>query len=333
MNADRRTFLAILVSLPFLRGHYLQAGNGSLSWRVEHLPLRFTRRSGDLTANITGRIQGDVELHYQVNEGAWHTWKPMQPQSPRTPPGFFTIELLPEQLVEGANRIRFSDGQHEVRRTFIYDSTKPSLPQRTTWLNSENLDVQDGAWEFVPSVEANRVRPVPGTEAYDRINLASGAFSGARRVSCELLFFGSTHRGKPYGFGFLPLWGGHVESDPEIQPRRGWRFGIAWFYSNWNGFGVEFSEKRGGNRPRSIDARTPVKTQQPSAWHLVSEAPPSPTGWRLDLRLKSLDQPKFAAAVTLQDDQGIMSLADEYAVALVAHRSAVEFGPVDIAPL
>lgn len=329
----RRRFLhrAAVTSLALGLRRACAAPVGS-ALRVDHLPRVYGRRVDELTANVCGRYDQSVGLEYRVNEGVWTSWRPPEAGSPRTPAGRFTIEVPAADLHVGPNRFAVRSGSREIERDFTYVAKPVSLPATSDWTDPAQLDVQDGQWEIAHDGRGNVVRPVPGTEDYDRLLLATGMFAGARRVECEMTFKTAPLAGRPFGFGLIPLWAGHRENEA-VRPRRGWRFGIAWYYSNWSGFGVEGSDKLGAAKPRSLDVRSPTDLRRGSRWHLVSEAKPTGAGWKLGLAYSQIGANAASHTVEVEIPGDLLPGDREYSVALVAHRAQVEFGPVRVRAL
>jgi hypothetical protein len=329
----RRRFLAGLAGVPLVLRTALHAAE-RVGWglEVEHLPRVFTSRSRELTANVCGLLGSADAVEYRLNDDPWRVWSTPNPPSPRTPAGRFTIELPVEGLRSGANKLALRAGGREIMRSFRYDPDPVRLPLLADWCDPSDLDVQDGAWECRDTDRGRIARPVPGTEDYDRLVLATGAFAGPRRVVGEMTFRSAPIPGRPFGFGLIPLWAGHLE-DTDTRPRRGWRFGIAWYYSNWSGFGVEVSEKVGAARFRSVDRRVPAALEPGQTWRLVGEARPGAEGWRVSLSFSEASRPAEVFTTELEAPEAYAPVRDAYAVALVAHRAQVEFGPVRVEAL
>jgi hypothetical protein len=219
---------------------------------------------------------------------------------------------------------------------FEYDPTPISLPLTVDWRTAD-LDVQDGFWETFSTPDGYRVRPKPGFEDYDRLIVVAGAFPGGRRIETDLVFRRSMTRSKPFGFGVLPLWGGHPDG-ASIRPRRGWNFSLVWFYSRYNGVGMEFSYKYGNAQPDWISSYRNLTLAANVRYFLAVEAWPELDAagahkrYRQRMQWWTEGEPPPHEWIELTDAEGAPIPPGEYAVALNAHRSQVDFGPVVIKP-
>ena len=307
---------------------------------VDHVPREFSHRTGDITANISGRLLAPVsEIRYRVNSDQWHV---ARQEGPRVHKPLFCIEMAPHELHGGRNTIqitalsRFS-GRTTLSRDFNYNPAPVHLPLEATWSNSRDLDVESGIWETLAGESGLRLRPKPGFEDYDRIVVAAGAFAGGRRVITDVVFRSSKNDKQAYGFGILPLWGGRPD-DKDYSPRRGWNFSIAWYYSHYEGVGEEFSFKKGSDEPRWISSYRNLELQPGVRYRIVAEAREvldengrhSRYHQRMQWRKESDGDVPW---IELSDDEGVQIPPGEYAVALVAHRCQVEFGPLRVEPL
>ena len=181
------------------------------------------------------------------------------------------------------------------------------------------------------------VRPKPGFEDYDRIVIAAGAFPGGRRVTTDVVFRSFKDDARAFGFGVLPLWGGRPD-DPQYSPRRGWNFSIAWYYSTYKGVGEEFSWKKGNEPPRWTSSYRNFDLQPGVRYIVIAEAREvldangrhKKYHQRMRWKRNSDGETPW---IELSDDEGGQIPAGEYAVALVAHRCQVEFGPVRVEAL
>ncbi len=310
---------------------------------ILHLPNQFSRRAGSLSANVIGQYGKRLEqLRYQVNDEPWITFSP---KGPRVPSPLFTLELSADALEAGSNSLKIEAtpkrGDVETKTlTFEYQPSTVVLPLTTDWESYDlaQLDVQDGRWEtFASENNGWRVRPTPGYEDYDRILNVTGAFAGGRRVEADLTFR-SYIEGERYGFGLLPMWGGHPD-EIGVSPRRGWAYGIAWFYSTYNGIGAEFSYKAGKEDHDWVASYRNCECDRNVSYKVIAECFPeiTPEGEHLHYRQRVKwfaakdNEPDIWLEVT--DTEGVPLPESEYAVALVAHRTQVEFGNVTVTAL
>ena len=309
---------------------------------ILHLPSQFSKRAGDLTANIVGQYNRDIEqIRYQVNCNPWTTFLP---KVSRVPEPFFTLEVNAADLQTGNNSLTIETtpkrGEAATQSLpFEYQPAAIALPTRTDWQNSNStqLDVQDGYWETFQHNDEWRVRPTLGYEDYDRILNVTGAFAGGRRVETDLTFR-SHIEGERYGFGLLPMWGGHPD-EAGVSPRRGWTFGIAWFYSTYNGIGAEFSYKVGKEDANWISSFRNFQCDRNVKYKVIAEC--FPVVDAAGKHLHYTQRVKWFAAkdsepegwLEVIDKEGAPLPEEEYAVALVAHRSQVEFGEVTVSAI
>lgn len=310
---------------------------------VWHVPDAYARRAGAFSANVAGgmALAGVRRASYRLNGGRA---SPVGREGPRASRSTFSVELLPGELRPGRNVLEIrAEGwlrpPHVIERTFRYDPAPVVLPLTNRWTD---LDVQDGRWEVVEGSGERRVRPKPGTEGYDRMLAVTGSFGGDRRVETDVVFrrhtLGLFHRGaREYGFGVLPLWGGHADAGMH-RPRRGWHFGLSWYWSKPGGIGNELSRRDGDGVPawvngyrdfaiepgghyqivvetrRMLDAEgAPFFAQRTKWWR---RGDPEPSEW---LSLEARVQPRLPDG--------------EYAVALLAFNCQVEFGAVRVREL
>jgi hypothetical protein len=309
---------------------------------VEPPPSPFPRRSGELTCNVSGRVFPSARLWCRIGEGEAFL---VSRSAPRSPEPTFTVEIDPDELSPGPNRISFTArgplGRKQTVEVMVeHDDSAVSLPLTEDWSGygssaqgseAGGLDVQDGQWQCVGGPDGWRVRPVPGTEEYDRILNVCGAFPGGRRVSTDMIF----RRGvRPFGCGVLVLWGGHP--DPQGgRPRSGWLYSIGWYMSIY-GVGIEDSVRIGSSPRRDVLAYVSSNIEEGRRYRLVMEAVPERDSadvlrcWRQRLKWWPDDEsePEDWLETT---DYGEAKLPDrEYSVALMAHRCQVEFGPIRI---
>jgi hypothetical protein len=306
---------------------------------VYHCPDVFERRWGDFTANVTGRVGPAARgVRYRVNDGRWID---LSNNRSRVPAPKFTVEIPPADLIVGHNTLeftgkRFGIWEESAECEFDYDPSPIELPVVEDWSHPD-LDAQDGYWETIQVDGEWRVRPVPGQEDYDRIVVVTGAFPQGRRVETTVTLRDHDWE-RPFGFGVLPLWGGRPDVDG-VLPRRGWNFSLVWFYSHYEGVGQEFSYKETGALPewvsnyRSIDMETNVR------YHIVIEAWPvndeegAHLYYRQRMKWWAEGQQEPEHWMDFTDIQGSPLPEGEFCVALVAHRSQVEYGAVRVLPI
>jgi len=306
---------------------------------VYHLPPVFGRRSGDFTANVTGRLSPSAkDVKYRLNGSPWQDWREAPP---RIPAPKFTIELAPQSLRPGPNVLEISARRFGIREEvhawqFVYDTTSVRLPLVQDW-SCADLEAQDGYWERIRDGDVWRVRPVPGQEDYDRIVVVTAAFAGARRVTTDVYY--RHHVGDmPFGFGVLPLWGGRPDRDGKL-PRRGWNFSLAWYYSHYEGVGQEFSYKDSSEPPdwmsnyRSLELVPDAHYQLVIECGQVVEADGRHVRYCQRMKWWAVGDPEPQDWMTLWDTPGSPLPPGEFCVALNSHRSQVEFGPVVVTPL
>lgn len=304
---------------------------------VRHAPPRFARRTGNLSANLRGLAFPWADLRYRLNSGPW---RPVVLEALGGTHAHWTIELLPEMLRPGANRVEIEASAYGRRRvvetlSFEYDATPATLPLLQQWL--EPLDVQYGLWDVVAEGGVRRVRPVPNTEGYDAIVMVSGAFAGGRRVETEMTFRSFDPSTIWAGFGVLTMWGGH--NDDDHRPRRGWEYAVAWYmrpYGAW----VEFSTKFGASERHDVFAGENWPEPAPdSRWSLIAEAwsetdaQGNHLNHRQRMKLWPAGEPEPPEWLETAERGAARIPPGEYAVALVALEAQVEFAPVRITPL
>lgn len=307
---------------------------------VHHSPKVFTRRSGDLSANVCGVLSPQAKhLEFRVNSGPWQD---VSLESIRFTSHSFTVEVLANHLAKGENKleIKASGGANNTKTVlinFTYDPSEIVLPLTTNWQTS-SLDVQDGSWETFQSEGEWRVRPKPGHEGYDRLLLVTGAVKGGRRVMTDLIFRHSVEGNKPYGFGVMPIWGGHAENE-NVLPRRGWIYGLGWYYSLYQGVGTEFGYKRGKPKPQWVITYRNFDLVPGKKYKVVMECWPEVdqhgqhVRYVQRLKWQAAEEDTMAEWIQITDVEGHALPETEYAVALLAHRCQVEFGNVEVQPL
>ena len=308
--------------------------------RFTHAPDRFTRRSRDFTANLCGVLTPSVRnARYRLNDGEWRTVAHLEP---RVKAPQFTVELPADELRPGRNRVTFDirtyrGGVKRTEATFEYDDLPVKLPLKRDW-SDEDLEIQDGHWERIRRDGAWVVRPVPGSESYDRILIAAGAFRGARQVETDVVFRKQIAPGRPFGFGILPLWGGRPDSLGR-SPRAGWNFGLTWYYSMYAAVGMEFSFKDADDPPRWVAAYRDIDLVRDSHYRIVarcwSERNSSEKHGRFIQQMKwwpanGMEPHEW---LEMSDVPGAPIPEGEYGVALIAHQVQVEFGSVMVRDL
>lgn len=319
---------------------------------ILHAPATYDRRADTFTANVTGRLDYLAQsLEYRLNDSPG--WVVVGQRRPRVTPPDFTIELPADALRPGENKLElratgiFRDAE-EKTLGFSYDPSPIGLPKAIDWTDAGELDVQDGAWEtFLNGDGTTRVRPVPGTEGFDRVLAVTGAFAGGRRVTTDVVFHDVRDRRflrlpfmprRGYGFGIFPMWAGQPD-EPGVSPRRGWRFSLAWYFSVSRGVGTSFSDKVGDGAPAWVEMERNLTLQWDHKYHIIAEAWPetSPDGSHLGYRQRIKwwpdGEPEPEPWLDVSDRAGAPLPQGEYAVALMSLRSAVDFGPVTVEPM
>lgn len=306
---------------------------------IHHAAETYARRSGDFTVNITGSLGPHATgAKYRLN-GA--SWRDLRCRAPRVPPPRFTIELDAEELRSGRNSLEIEASLLGMARRltalcFVYDPAPVVLPRVEDW-SSSDLDVQDGCWETFQLDGQRRVRPRVGHEGYDRIAVVTGAFSGGRRVETDVIFRGNGMDG-PFGFGVLPLWGGRPDEE-NVLPRRGWNFSLAWYYSYYEAVGQEFSYKRGAEPPAWVATYRNLDLERDVRYFVIVECWPRAgetgehAGFEQRMKWWREGEPEPGEWMALSDAAGAPLPPGEFCVALISHRSQVDFGPVTVKPL
>ncbi|NET57876.1 MAG: hypothetical protein F6K47_17480 [Symploca sp. SIO2E6] len=307
---------------------------------VLHLPKSFSHRSGELTANVSGTLSSQVtQAKYQLNNGQWLD---VGRGTPRVPEPLFTIEMRAEDLRPGTNNLKIEvstqGGEPETQDLqFEYDPEPISLPVTVEWSNAD-LEVQDGYWETFSDNGEWRVRPTPGFENVDRILSVTGAFPEGRRVETDLIFRSSKLEDsdlKLYGFGLLPMWGGHKD-EVGVSPRRGWIYAIAWFHPYRNGGGVEFGYKDGDAAKKWVDSYRKFEPEADVRYFITAESWPEldEEGEHLHYQQRMKwwqeGEPESDEWIEVTDAEGAPLPPGEYAVALIAYDCQVDFGPVTV---
>jgi len=306
---------------------------------IYHAPETFGRRGDELTANISGKaFLLTNTLRYRVNS---EEWKDIRRELPRSEKPYFTVEIEGTSLLEGENTLRI-EADAPLRKktleeiTFTYDPSV--IPESLTvdW-SEQPLDVQEGRWEIVKVQDDFRVRPYPKHEDYDRILLVCGSFPGSRRVETDVTFRSAVEQ-RGFGFGVIPLWGGHPDEE-RYRPRRGWIYGLGWYYSRQGGIGVEFSTKYGPEERTDLMKYRTFQIQPDVRYMIIMEAlqntdaAQNHLSYTLRLKWWQSGESEPENWFELRDSQGVFLPEREYAVALLAHFCQVEFGPVRIKKL
>jgi hypothetical protein len=286
------------------------------------------RKSDNVTANFNARshLPGPVvrAARFRANAGAW---KELDGSSPRQVRRHFLMEVHARDLIRGANNLEVElrsllGFRRRIHHPFQYRDDMPSFPIISDWA-TQAPEVQDGFWEVIRSeVFGYAIRPQSGDEGYDRFVLIAPPFKGSRRITVDLRFVEATDA--LHGFGILPFWGGHLDPT-ERFPRRGWEYGIAWYYAVRGGFGAEFSKKIGGEPHATDRIYRPFSPAPGEAFRIVVEALDLKGRKTIKLRVRSLPHGAFGEWIELLDVSGHLQ-SDRYAVGLVAHRAQVEFG-------
>ncbi|MBN2009921.1 hypothetical protein JW960_11315 [candidate division KSB1 bacterium] len=328
--------ILVLVGIGIFGNHFSNSNSNLI--HIFHQPDSYSRRYGYFTANICGTIDQHVEkVQYRLNDGQWQD---LTQAGPRVPPPLFTLELRDKYLETGKNfvnlkAIPYSGSTSELNLVFDYDPTPIKLPIIQNW-SDVDLDVQDGHWETFIKDGEWRVRPKIGSEDYDRVLAVSGAFAGGRRIETDLIFH--VNKGDPYGFGVLPLWGGRPDDDG-VLPSRGWNFSLVWYYSHYNGIGMEFSYKYGENSPAWVSAYRNIQIVPEVKYTLIIECWPEAGSdgkhicYKQRMKWFRSGETDNFDWLKLSDIEGSPLPESEYAVALVAHRTQVSYGPVKITKL
>lgn len=341
MSARRPMWFALSVAGAiglFASGRLAKATFGAGELVVFHAPHLMSRKVAPLTANITGRWTGDGPIRYRLGDAPWRI---LDPVGPRMPHPFFAIELDAADLDEQEeNLLVIEAGTRREEVRFRYDPTPPDLPKTVDFaiVQGRDLEAQDGVWETIEVEGEWRVRPVPGSEDYDRLLAVSPAFRGGRRVECDIVLRRATQPDQLFGVGLLPYWGGHPD-EPSVRPRRGWSFLVAWYYSKYGAIGMEFSHKHAGEPWKWIQSYRNEVMRPGVVYRVIAEcwAERDAEGrvLRHRGRMKFFERGSEDSTTwhELADRPGGELVEDEFCVALVAHRCQAEFGKVTISAL
>ena len=308
--------------------------------KIFPMPKMYSRRYGDFTANIHGSLSKIArQVKYRLNDGPGLD---IGKGGPRAPAPFFVIELNAHELCPGTNTltihaVAYGGRQETTSMQFDYDPQAPILPRIVDWSQADPESI-DGEWETFLSENGWRVRPKFGREGYDRIVLVAGAFAAGRRIETEVIFRHKTVEHSEYGFGVIPLWGGHPDNG-NFRPRRGWRFSIIWYFNRYKGVGNEFSYKIGNALPTFVTSYRSLHIEAGIPYCIIVECWPeidvSGRHIRFKQRMKWWPQgtPEPDNWLELVDAPDAPLPAIEYGAALIAYNCQVDFGPVAINPL
>lgn len=306
-------------------------------------PTRFSRRTEEFTVNVCGITSRAMKyarrrLRFRANQGAW---RDIHQDYVSSHSRHFRIELPASALVAGDNQIEIEAEAIALRPQrlvlpFHYDPQPLRLPIRVAW-ERPDVEVEDGAWHSFDAGGERRVRPTPGHEGYDRILIVAGAFAGGRRVRTDVTFRHAV-QGRPYGFGVIPMWGGRPD-DVGVVPRRGWNLGLVWWWDRYEGFGAEFSYKRGPQSPGWVNSYRDLALEAGRRYRIVAEAWPVSDALGKHshhvLRAKWWPDgtPEPSGWLQTSDTEGSPLPKGDYGVGLMAFWSQVEFGPILIEPI
>ncbi len=307
-------------------------GYGGPMIRLHHRPRRVRRRGGDLLLTAAGRVATWVESVAWRLDG--EPWQPAGMGGLRAPRGEFTADVPCDGLAAGDHRLEVEARGPGDRRAvesvdFRYEPSPDSLPLTEDWTGDPAaFETDDGHWETTPAPDGSTcVRPVPGTEGYDRILMVTGLLSGGRRVETTATLRREIGY-KEWGYGVLPAWAGRPDDDGAV-PRRGWLYGLGWWFNAGGGAGLEIS-RRSSAAPPVIERRyEPMEAEVGRTDSVICEAFPHGDGWRLRLKWWPVGTPEPAEWLELDDADGCR-LPDESAVALVCYGCNAEFGPVTV---
>ncbi len=312
---------------------------------VLHLPNTYSRRHGDFKINICGKKSPLLKrFRYKIND---HSWQRVQKNRKRTPGNFFTIEINPDQVSEGYNVLHLEAKEilksepEIISYDFHYDPSPITLPLHIDWKDRE-LQVEDGWWESFEENGQWRVRPVRGSEGYDRILVATGAFEAPRRIITDVIFRKPIRgrRGQRFNhaFGLLSLWGGHPDK-PSEQLGRGWNFCLAWYWDKYKGVGSEFSYKFGKENSKWVNSYVNLRLIPDTKYIIkadvwsVKDQEGKHRCYKQRLKWWRHDQNEPEYWIELADIEGAPLPEAEYGIAFVSYFAAVDFGPVEVLPL
>jgi len=309
-------------------------------FEVVHAPQVVSNRAGDFTANINGIIGPRTKkIMYRLNNGSWHEFKHLHPY---TCSPYFDIELSVDKLLaENSFELkaipRTGDSKSEI---ILFDYQKKlDFPLIADW-NNRQLEAIHGCWESVQVDGDRRVRPIPGSEGYDRIVVVAGAFEEARRIETYVVFRNHTcpRNQTSYGFGILPLWGGRPDDDHQY-PKRGWNFSLAWYSSIRRSVGNEFSYKYGTDKQDWIGLYRPFILRAGVKNNIITETWPvnSSEGkflyYKQRMKWWEEGKPEPGNWMELEDIQVKPMPYRQYGVAFVCYYCQVELGEVKISVL
>jgi hypothetical protein len=308
--------------------------------QIEHMPSVYPRRADNFWTYVTGGTSPLVfRLYYNINGSDWRRVHQIGPRAPRPE---FSVEIPLKDLREGPNdfelrAVAIGRPSEEHVLSFQYDASPVDLPLEVDWNNIDrtDLDSQDGRWETFRSGNEWRVGPQRGYESYDRILAVTGAFADGRRVETDVVFHnrvGDTE----YGFGVLTMWGGHPETE-DYRPRRGWIFGLAWYWDRYHGFGNEISlTSIDDGIPDWVNSYRNMPLEHDVKYRIRVETYPEIDAAGNHLRFRQRlwwwkdgsEPPETPLDHT--DVEGATLPPGEYAVGLLAYNSVLDFGPVRV---
>ena len=311
--------------------------------RFYQVPDKFSKKADYLTLNVSGELALPRRLtsikSYKINGQRWNL---PQTRNSRIKGREFVLEFFAEDLKPGVNKIAVKvenlfGSERIVSISVNYDDTLVELPEGVDG-HSGSLEPQDGQWEVVETNHQDVIRPIPGTEGYDRILLASGAFKGGRRVEATMRFVGQASESEDFGFGILPLWGGHPDT-LNRSPRRGWKYGLAWYYNPEGGIGIEYSDKFSAERHIRVAKFSKFLAIPGSRHKIIVDSHQTVNkqgqhlGYRQSMTWYALDSKDQLIKMELDDTREQPLAHIHYSVALLAHRAQVEFWDITITPL
>ena len=341
----RTTWILLAAILLIVVGGYLAYARAPLI-TLYHAPETFSRRSGHFMAHITGTLMPVVgKGYYRINGSAW---QPIRHFAPRVPKPDFVIEMSSEELRAGRNELHLraealARPAEEHLIVFSYDPSPIRAPFTVDW-SSPDLNVDDGFWERFQRNGEWRVRPKLGFEGFDRILIAAGAFRGGRRIETDIVFQGRRETWRrwmgwelPFGFGVLGLWGGRPD-DPNVRPSRGWHYAMTWYYSFYNGVGMQMSNHYGPKPDRWLRTYRSYPVRIGVRYNVVLEFTREVFGEAKEPRFVQRskwwaeDEPEPVEWLQIRDIAGLLP-DQEYGIALMAYNSSVDFGPIHVRPL
>ena len=305
-----------------------------------HPPQVFDRRCDDFSANIGGELSERAEsARFRLNGGEWRLLPQGKPRA-RVPQ--FVIELDGDEMNASTNRLEIeaTPKRGEPEQTvvdFTYDPAPVQLPLTVDWTDPV-LVTEDGHWErFQDESSQWRVRPVLGTEGYDRVLVVCGAFPGGRRLETDVIYH-SDLGGKEWGFGPLPMWGGRPDLSDQ-RPKRGWLFSLAWFFRRYKGVGSEFSNRYAKEPAEFSTSYKSIQLQKDIKYRIIVDCFPEVDSAGNHLRYRQLlkwwldGESEPADWIDLADTEGYALPVRDYGVAIVNYRCQADYGPFVLTPL